>query len=112
MASNQRSPELPDLAFFDSFQEFAQATRRHNSRSARVDRFHYERVRSRDRYFKARRIFAREPLNNRVRGLITARVEDLDIVRIGLFTQTRAAPIEHDRDVHSCPILIVSKLFD
>src|SRR5204862_3335728 len=110
--SNYLSLELPDSALFGCFQKFAQPIRRNDRRATRVDRFHFERIRSRNRYFETRRVFARESLNNRIRRLIAAGVEDLHIVRIGLLPHTRAAAIENDRDIHTRPILIMSESLD
>src|SRR6266571_1516046 len=110
--SNQRSLELLDSALFDCFQKFAQPIRRNASRATCVDRFHLERIRGRNRYFEAGGIFACESLNNRIRGLTAAGVEDLHIVRIGLLAHTRAAPVKNNRDIHLRPILILSEFLD
>jgi len=112
MVSNQHSLELLDSAPFNCFQKFAQPIRRNASRAARVDRFHFEKIRGRNCHVEPRGIFARESLNDCIRGLIAAGVEDLHIVRIGLLADTRAASVENDRNIHARPILILPEFLD
>ena len=62
--------------------------------------------------WKSLRIFARQPLDDRVGRLPDARIKDLDLARLGFVRNGRAAAIEDHHDLRPAPILKVAQLPD
>src|SRR5207248_11555288 len=69
--------------------------------AARAGCFLFKEIRSRDRKVEFFSIFARQPFNDRVRSLSSARIKNLHAVRLRLFGRRRPLAVENHDDANA-----------
>ena len=81
-------------------------------RPARTRRLLLQDIAGSDQEFESRSVFAGEAFDNGIRGLPLARIEDLDLSRVGTRIGSSSLSIENYGDACSGPILILPQFFD